>query len=197
MAGVGEGGLMASQTATWAIPYPQSTDRFCDGYLFTQELAERVDAILDVFDFDFNRVQFPPMAEVSRSTDQTQTSNVGETVPWDTVEFDTASMVNLSLLSTSISIDPDANSIYVAGADIFQTSSGSAGSYYTVNVTTEDDVRDNGASQTSQISVAGITKTPTGSITRITTTTGHLGTAVTALTLKTGSRMYAYWVGDL
>jgi hypothetical protein len=188
---------MASQTATWAIPYPQSTDRFCDGYLFTQEMAERVDAILDDFDTDFTRVEFPPAAEVSLSADHVDVSATGEPVPWDTVEFDTAGMVNLSLLPTSITIDSDVNSVYVAGGDLIQTSSGSAGSYYTVSVTNELDVRDNGATFVSNISVAALTKVTGGTVSHITGTAGHLGTAVTALTTKAASRMYAYWIGDL
>ena len=188
---------MASQTVTWAIPYPQSTDRFCDGYLFTQEMAERVDAILDGFDTDFTRVEFPPAAEVSLTADHVDASATGDTVPWDTVEFDTASMVNLSLLPTAIMIDSDATAIYVAGGDFIQTSSGSAGSYYTVSVINESDVRDNGATFVSNISVSGITKVTAGTVTNITGTAGHQGTAVTALTTKAASRMYAYWVGDL
>jgi hypothetical protein len=187
---------MASQTATWAIPYPQSTDRFCDGYLFTQEMAERVDAILDDFDTDFTRVEFPPAAEVSLSTDHVDVSATGEPVPWNTVEFDTAGMVNLSLLPTAISIS-DVNSVYVTGGDLIQTSSGSAGSYYTVSVSNESDVRDNGATFVSNISVSALTKVSTGVVTHVVGTAGHLGTAVTALTTKTGSRMYAYWIGDL
>jgi hypothetical protein len=188
---------MASQTATWAIPYPQSTDRFCDGYLFTQEMAERVDAILDDFDTDFTRVEFPPAAEVSLSADHVDTNPVGEVVPWDTVEFDTASMVNLSLRPTAIVLTSDVNSIYIGGGDIIQTSSGSAGSWYDVSIVNTSDVRDNGATFVSNISVSALEEVTAGGTAAVVALAQHLGTAVTALTTKAGSRMYAYWIGDL
>ncbi len=94
---------MSTVTATWTIPYPESPDRFCDGYLFTQQMAERVDEIMNVFDVDLRRVQVIPLARVSILANELLVFNgvFQQPIRYEQVDFDTAGLANLSLdLST-------------------------------------------------------------------------------------------------
>jgi hypothetical protein len=107
---------MPSATATWAIPYPLGTDPFCDGDQFTQDIAERVDTLLDTFDSELVRIQQPPMAKVSVSTAVT----LGVSPPsletiYDTVQYDTANMVNLAVDDNAITLPQ--NGYYIQGGN--------------------------------------------------------------------------------
>jgi hypothetical protein len=88
-------------TPTWLIPYPVGTDRFCDGDLFTQELAERVDAILDDFDALLPRLVTPPMAKIVATVAGPVWAPVtgvqsNQTVNYDSVDYDTDDMTNIT-----------------------------------------------------------------------------------------------------
>lgn len=122
---------MSATTATWAIPYPESPDRFCDGYLFTQRMAERVDEIMNVFDVDLLRVQVIPLARVSVDIQELLVFNgvFQQPIRYISVDFDTAGLANLSLdLSTLKVVD---RTRVVTGSYLnYQNNGGVAGDRY-------------------------------------------------------------------
>jgi hypothetical protein len=120
---------MATRTAVWQIPYPESTDRFCDGDFYIQEMAEKVDSIMDGFDFDLARTEVVPTSRVSLSA--TTTLPVAGTVEFDQVDWDNSSMVNLAINPTDIS-STDAAFIFGAAAQFYNTSSNVATNDYTI-----------------------------------------------------------------
>lgn len=126
---------MSATTTTWAIPYPESPDRFCDGYLFTQRMAERVDEIMAVFDTDLLRVQVIPLARVSVDIQELLVFNgvLQQPIRYISVDFDTAGLANLSLdLSTLLTV---ARTRIVTGAYLnYQNNGGLAGERYEANL---------------------------------------------------------------
>lgn len=158
------------ETATWQIPYPAGTDRFCDGYLFIQDMAERVDAILDDFDISLAAVQVVPLARVS----STVTNNLvaGELMTYSTIDFDTD---NLALQAAFGTLTAKALTYYQAGAtSFFRNVGGTAGNTSTNYVDATDgsvftwNQRDPATSAGSQSSFGGLhsnTLTTNGQIT--------------------------------
>ncbi len=181
---------MAATTATWAIPYPQSTDQFCDGWLFTQEMAERVDAILDDFDTDLTFVEFPPMARVTLTANEVvDAAGSGGAVTFDQVDWDTDSWVNLSANGKAI-ITTGARYIVTGGATGMISSISAADEYQlTVNGATTSS-RD--ASVNAWTSVSALDS----GVATIQMNLSHLGSAVTNLTALANARMYAFWFGN-
>lgn len=127
---------MASQTATWEIPYPQSTDRLCDGYLYIQQMAERVDEILDEFDVTIGDQTVLPLARVSITVPVAISPTAVN--GYQSTDFDTASLAELASFGM---LGAPANSYYLTGVTSFFRSTGAAaGDLYTlgVNATTGD-----------------------------------------------------------
>lgn len=121
---------MASETATWQIPYAQSTDRLCDGYLYTQEMAERVDEILDEFDTSIGLQTVVPLARVSITLPVTISTTAVN--GYQSVDFDTANLADLAGFG---SLATPADSYYLAGVTSwFRSSGASAGDLYTLGV---------------------------------------------------------------
>lgn len=123
---------MGAATNTWLIPYPLGTDRMCDGYLFTQDMAERVDEILDVFDVDLARTQVIPLARVSVSVSQVTTDAVPAPT-FTTVDFDTTGLVDMNQPATPIRVEDD--QFFIAGGLCLWTEgSGVAGDLYGLDI---------------------------------------------------------------
>lgn len=106
---------MASATPTWAIPYPQSTDDFCTGYLDIQAMAERVDEILDDFDSDLAGAQVVPLARVQSIPAETPT------ITFEITNFDTA---NLATLARQGTLTESARTYFVSGLTARFTNTG-------------------------------------------------------------------------
>lgn len=106
---------MVATTATWAIPYAQSTDPFCDGPEITQAMAERIDSLLDTVDTALQLAQRPAYASISVTT-PTNTQTTSYTVYYDTVNEDTANLVDLSVDSQVI--NQRITGIWFMGANI-------------------------------------------------------------------------------
>jgi hypothetical protein len=106
---------MPSATAVWEIPYAVGTDRMCDGYLYVQAMAERVDEILDEFDADLPRLQTPPMAKIMTSvpSETITTDGAEHIISYDTVNYDTANMSNLTFDPTVLTFP--INGYYMQG----------------------------------------------------------------------------------
>jgi len=103
---------MPAATATWAIPYAISTDVFCDAYLTIQALAERVDAILDEFDFDEARTSVIPLAEIGfNGTQQVDDGTTQTNVIFSTVDFDSTDLADLSIDPSSVVIQDNQYSL--------------------------------------------------------------------------------------
>lgn len=119
---------MAAVTTTWEIPYPQDTDRFCDGYLYTQQMAERIDEILDEFDVDSARARVVPLARVSVLADQI-TSDLNPFAAFDTVDFDTAGLANLAQAETPLEV-LDGTYLIIGGDATWTEAGGTAGDSY-------------------------------------------------------------------
>jgi hypothetical protein len=115
---------MVATTATWAIPYAQSTDPFCDGNEITQSLAERVDELLDVLDLDITEVERPAFASISVTT-PVLTESGFYTVYYDTIDEDTANLADLSLDSQVIQRP---QGLWFMGANIGSTTDGGTAS---------------------------------------------------------------------
>lgn len=123
---------MGASTNTWLIPYPLGTDRMCDGYLFTQDMAERVDTILDEFDVDLARSQVIPLARVSVSVTQS-TSDASPAPTFTTVDFDTTGLADMNQPASPLIVE--ANQFYLAGAQtIWTEGSGVAGDQYQLDI---------------------------------------------------------------
>lgn len=114
---------MASATPTWAIPYAQSTDQMCDGWLYIQEMAERVDEILDEFDVDLAASQVVQLARASRIDEPVQVNvSTGEVI-FTAIDFDTAGLANVFTPTDPIRIDEE--SLWMLGGMLYFDFTGS------------------------------------------------------------------------
>jgi len=103
---------MVATTTLWSIPYAQSFDPFCDGAAITQAMAERVDELLDSQDLALAFLQRPAYASVSVTTSAPTESF---RIRYDTVDEDTANLVDLAL--DPFSIYPDPPGIWISGTN--------------------------------------------------------------------------------
>lgn len=91
---------MATCTPILGLPYAEGSDAPCDINETLCEFAEAVEAVLDSIDEVVDRtVDTVPMVQVKLTAPLTTVSAGGSTVitvPFDTISFDTANMVNLS-----------------------------------------------------------------------------------------------------
>lgn len=92
---------MTTCTPVYLLPYQTGSDRPCDAPAVWCEFASDVEAQLDRLDAIVNRtVDSIPMAQVRTSTTVAGTANPGGgtpfIIPFDTVDWDTANMVDLS-----------------------------------------------------------------------------------------------------
>jgi hypothetical protein len=117
---------MADVTNPWEIPYPETTDTLCDGYLYTQAIAERVDEILDAFDVTLANALVRPLARISTNTSQTVQSD--GSISFSQVDFDTANLASQYLFGTLTSPD-DAILIYGLHG-VWEATPASAGAQY-------------------------------------------------------------------
>lgn len=186
---------MAATTATWAIPYPQGTDRFCDGWLFTQEMAERVDAILDGFDTDLTFVESPPAARVTLTTNEVvDPLGSGGSITFDQVDFDTDSWVNLS--ANPLAIETTGSRYILTGVTAGIVEPGAAGDQYQLllassnSFSLELDSRDSAVNAWE--SVSGMSKAPLN----VQATALHFTAVAGALNVLASARMYAIWTGN-
>lgn len=100
---------MSSATTTWAIPYPTGQDRFCDGDMYTEQIAERVDTLLHAYEADFDILDNIPAAKTMLTEAKMIADLNGDPlVHWDAVEYDTAGMVNIAVDNTAISFTMNA-----------------------------------------------------------------------------------------
>lgn len=186
---------MAATTATWAIPYPQGTDRFCDGWSFTQQMAERVDAILDDFDADLTFVEFPPAARVTTTANQVVgTTNAGGAIVYDQVDWDTDSWVNLS--ANDLAIETTGNRYIMAGVAAGMIEPGAAGDEYQLHMSSANafdfmlSSRDSGVN--AWLSLSGMTKAPEV----LQSTSVHTTVTAGSQTVLANARMFAIWIGN-
>jgi hypothetical protein len=99
---------MTATTATWAIPYATGTDRLCDAASITESMARRVDDIMFAFDADVTFLHDIPAARISwtspSSLQQAQTGGCTSPIGilYNTADYDTDNMVNLSVDTTII-----------------------------------------------------------------------------------------------
>lgn len=187
---------MPSSTATWAIPYPDGTDAFCDGYLFIQDMAERVDEILDEFDVSLDETEVLPLARISRTTSESLAT--GELLTFDTINFDTA---NLSLQASFGLLTAPAETYYLTGAtSFFRNIGATAGDTSSLYVDATDGSvftwtqRDPATSAGSLASFAGLHRNTAATADQMTLQYGGSGTftSITVFTayfwiLKTGA----------
>lgn len=110
---------MASSTPTWAIPYPQSSDTWCDGWAYMQEMAERVDEILDEFDTDLASSQVIPLARVETAIVQTPVA--GALFTFEITNFDTAHLADLAAIGSLTEQD---DTYFISGLTSSTTTSG-------------------------------------------------------------------------
>jgi len=103
---------MTSVTGTWQIPYPDSTDRLCDGYTIIDSMADRLDLLLGQFTDDLARVEVIPYASIHTDVDQSFSTNLPGfgspqlIISYDTVFADTVSWTNLAILPAMITVRP-------------------------------------------------------------------------------------------
>lgn len=200
---------MASTTSTQHLPYPQGTDAFCDGWSYTQQLAEAVDALLDSLDDDAEFLELVPYARVSRSAAYDHSTVFQTLLSYDTVDTDTAELVDLSRNNTAITIDRQG--IWMGGGALWHTSTGTAGNYsqLDMNLNHFDGFDDEEFAQQGNRDPAG------GSLPRLVTSgyfdTSNLntfpallaayvdftGTNVPATVSMFPLQMFAFWVADL
>jgi hypothetical protein len=192
---------MSATTTTWAIPYPESPDRFCDGYLFTQRMAERVDEIMAVFDTDLLRVQVIPLARVSVAIQELLVFNgvLQQPIRYISVDFDTAGLANLSLdLSTLLTVD---RTRVVTGAYLnYQNNGGVAGDRYQAllrfstgsNMLDDPTQRQNGASAIT-FSFASLDQINTGND-RVGAVADQSGTVTTVI--LNSARLWTMKIGE-
>lgn len=156
---------MSANTATWQIPFPTGQDRFCDGYLYTQRMAERVDTLLHAYEVDFDLLDDVPAAKLSLSeTKLVANINSDPAVHWDQIEYDTSNLVNLALDNTVIRYDR--NGYWAIGsANDFVSSPSTAGAQYTAALlstsstglsSTQQGTRDNGNSVSAKSAYGGL-----------------------------------------
>lgn len=93
---------MTAVTATWGIPYATSTDRLCDGCTITEDMAERVDDILNQFDISLAASEVVPLARASRQSGQDGVQ--AGTLEFTAVDFDTTGIGNLATPTAPIMI---------------------------------------------------------------------------------------------
>lgn len=98
---------MASETVTWEIPYPDSTDNLCDGYLYIQQMAERVDEILDEFDTDLEDSLVVPLARASRIGEAIQVDVDSGELIFTAIDFDTTGITNVFTPTAPIEVDEE------------------------------------------------------------------------------------------
>ena len=189
---------MTLTTDTWLIPYPESTDRPCDGYLFTQQMAERVDTILDQFDVNLARVEVIPLARVSVGALQIEGAS-GDEVTWTNVDFDTTGndIANLSLDNEFITAAGHAYHLTGGNVD-FQFGVALAGTVNSLTLTGGSDMtviqRDNGLH--AHMSVNFIDRSNADEFFAL--QERHVGTAPagTPQIATTSAYMWYVWLGD-
>lgn len=106
--------MMVAVTPTWAIPYAESTDPFCDGCTITESMAERIDAILADFDASLSGASVQPLARASTFTTQSDV-DTGELV-YTAIDFDTTGIADLNQPTAPIIVSDDSR--YIMGAYI-------------------------------------------------------------------------------
>lgn len=190
---------MGATTDTWLIPYPLDTDTFCDGYLFTQQIAERVDAIMDNFDVELARVELIPLARVSVTIPQNDGAS-GEEINWKNVDFDTTgNIVNLNLDTEFITVQGGEYRL-VGGAASFFFGVGTAGTAYALVLTGGSDrqvVQRDSAPAGANLALNFIDESTNpeffGLVER------HIGTAPAGTPTMTTLNAYMWylWLGDL
>lgn len=90
---------MATCTPIFGLPYAEGSDRPCDINETLCEFAEAVEVVLDRYDAVVDRVvDTVPMVQVKLTAPLTVVSagTTTFTIPFDTISFDTANMVNLA-----------------------------------------------------------------------------------------------------
>lgn len=123
---------MVATTTTWAIPYAQSTDPFCDGAEITQALAERVDELLDAQDVGLQSLERPPYASVSITHGQlTQLSTYY--MYFDTTDEDTNNLVDIAL--DPLGITPRPTGIWLAGINANSATANPGSNFFTIGTT--------------------------------------------------------------
>jgi hypothetical protein len=203
---------MTAATATWAIPYATGTDPLCDGAEITQAMAERVDAILGAFDDDLEFLHNIPAARVELSVAATQAETAGCTSPfgvfWDTVDYDTANMVNLAVDRAIITMTR-AGYFGFGGSAQFLIPPATSGDVYSmsifstvpVNAVNGNAARD--SSNNAELSSSGLNQVNAanlilGAEAELDMEICRFGTTGSSdATIIESSHMYAHWYADL
>jgi len=199
-------------TTTWAIPYAISTDRLCDGDDITASMALRVDAIMTAFDADLDFLGSQPAVRLQFNITTTQTQ-VGGTnspfgFPFDTVDYDTNNMSNISVDPTTITYRR-AGYYAFGGSATFQIPTPTSGAQYAskifstvaVNSVCGQSTRD--SSDNAEVSCSALNRVPVdrtvpgaeAEIDNEVERTGPVGGG--PLTVFTYTNMYAHWIADL
>lgn len=191
---------MSAVTATWAIPYATSTDVFCDAYLTIQAMAERVDEILDVFDFDEARTSVIPLARIGfNGAQQVNDGTTQVNTTFTQVDFDTTNLADLSVDPTSLVLEAD--QLVLAGAyGNWDAPSLTAGQEYDLTVEyassgifAGENQRANGSGAGMHISMTGF-RSQGSTADRIVLELSALGTSTVNVTT---ARLWVMKMGDL
>ena len=203
---------MTATTATWAIPYAQSTDRLCDGHDITRSMALRVDAIMAAFDVDVEFLGNIPACRLQFSNAATQAQTGGATSPFglffDTVDYDTDGMTNLSVDSSTITYRR-AGYYTFGGSSTFTIPPQTSGSQYKMSIfstvpvnavngqTSRDssDTAELSSSAMNQVAVSNLIVGQEAEVDMELSRSAPTGAGLVAI--STYTNMYAHWVADL
>lgn len=186
---------MPTCTPIYRLPYPIGADPLCEVDTTFCAFATAVETELDRLDAVVDRVaDSVPMAQVRQTVTRTYAANTTSAVLFDTVDVDTADMVDLSANPFVIQL-PRFGRYHVYG-QVFGTSVG-AGNSLTMRPSTANDVYlDDGSTPIYSNASASIRYT---NVTPSDTTTGALTLTVLAPTAPTITAVTfgVYWLGDL
>jgi len=157
---------MAATTATWAIPYPQGLDRFCDGHLFTEAIAQRTDDILAAFDLDLDLLGDMPAAKLINPVPSFDDIVADPRVVFTGIEYDNDGMISLAADPTIVSFTRNGYWI-IGGVADYLSFNNAAGQKYdaelrssvsTLTTTLDQETRDNGGNQAAFSTMGGLNR---------------------------------------
>jgi hypothetical protein len=187
---------MPTCTPIYRLPYPIGSDPVCDIHLTFCAFAEAVEVELDRLDALVDRVvDSVPMAQVRQTVTRDYAAGSAQAVQFDTVDVDTADMVDLTANPFLIQL-PRFGRYHIFGQIVGNTLG--AGNTITINAAgASDTYLDDGstpiyASASASIRYSNATPfdTSTGALT-FTVAVPAVGPTLTAATFG------VYWLGDL
>jgi hypothetical protein len=189
-------------TTTWQIPYPNNSQPLWQGYQYTDDIGNRVDAILEAFEVDAARIEVPPYACLETNTPITW---VGPD-PWLISQFtqvnaDTGNYTNLTNDPSAIVFPVTATGGHYLVGYYAQSQDSDAYATATVGIQIVANLEPQYCGSTSKVNMGtrallGLANllTSVDSTTGPVTLQGELNVAQT--TIQPQARLYAIWIGD-